>query len=110
MTPASIAGRGEWVMHAEESVFGGAYGCLPSRLNPFAGAAEPSFTDISDVDAPRMQVSTFGLEINRPESCAAQMESGVQASVHYHEFDRRRERQDRHRLDAERRHPGRRRP
>ena len=76
-------------MHAEESVFGGAYGCVPSRLNPFAGPAEPSFTDISDVDAPRMHVSTFGLAINRLENCAAQLDSGVQASVHYHEFDSR---------------------
>jgi len=87
VTPAKIAGHGEWVMHAEESVFGGAYGCVPTRLNPFAGPAEPSFTDISDLDAPRMHVSTFGLEINRPENCAAQMASGVQASVHYHDFD-----------------------
>jgi hypothetical protein len=84
---ASIAGRGDWVMHAEESVFGGAYGCVPSRLNPFAGAAEPAFTDITDVDHPRMHVSTFGLEINRPENCQAQVDSGVQASVHYHVFD-----------------------
>jgi LVIVD repeat len=89
VTRASIAGHGRWVMHAEESVFGGAYGCVPSRLNPFAGAAEPSFTDVTDVDSPRMQVSTFGLEINRPENCLAQLDSGVQASVHYHEFDSR---------------------
>ncbi|MFL6204807.1 MAG: hypothetical protein ACJ739_05610 [Acidimicrobiales bacterium] len=89
VTPAKIAGHGEWVMHAEESVFQGAYGCAPSRLNPFAGAAEPSFTDITDVDAPRMHVSTFGLAINRPENCAAQLQSQVQASVHYHEFDSR---------------------
>ena len=34
-----------------------------------------------------MHVSTFGLEINRPENCAAQLDSGVQASVHYHVFD-----------------------
>ena len=89
VTRATIAGRGDWVMHAEESVFGGAYGCVPSRLNPIAGAAEPTFTDVTDVDDPKMHVSTFGLEINRPENCAAQLESGVQASVHYHELDSR---------------------
>ncbi len=87
VTWASIKGKGEWVMHAEESVLGQAYGCLPSRSNPFAGAAEPSFTDVSDVDDPLMHVSTFGLEINRPENCQSQLDSGVQASVHYHEFD-----------------------
>jgi hypothetical protein len=88
VTRASI-GSQRWVMHAEESVFGGAYGCAPSRLNPFVGPAEPSFTEVTDVDEPRMHVSTFGLEINRPESCFAQLDSGVQASVHYHEFDNR---------------------
>lgn len=87
VTWASIEGQGDWVMHAEESVFGGAYGCLPTRLNPFAGPAEARFTDVTDVDAPRMHVSTFSLEINRPENCAAQFDSRVQASVHYHEFD-----------------------
>jgi hypothetical protein len=87
VTRASIKDRGEWVMHAEESVFGGAYGCVPSALNPIAGAAEPSFTNIDDPGAPQMHVSTFGLEINRPENCQAQFDSGVQASVHYHEFD-----------------------
>ena len=88
VTWASIEGEGEWVMHAEESVFELAYGCLPSRLNPFAGPAEVQFTDVTDVDDPTMHVSTFGLEINRPENCLAQLDSGVQASVHYHEFDR----------------------
>lgn len=54
---------------------------------PFAGGPEASFTDVTDVDDPTMHVSTFGLEINRPENCQAQRDSGVQASVHYHEFD-----------------------
>ena len=89
VTRASIGPR-RWVMHAEESVFGGAYGCAPSRLNPFAGPAEPSFSEVTDVDDPKMHVSTFGLEINRVENCLAQLDSGVQASVHYHEFDDRR--------------------
>jgi hypothetical protein len=88
VTKASIAGKGQWVMHAEESVFGAAFGCAPSALNPFAGPAEPSFSDVTDVDSPTMHVGRFRLEINRPENCAAQLASGVQASVHYHEFDR----------------------
>jgi hypothetical protein len=91
VTLASIDGKGEWAMHAEESVFEMAYGCLPSRLNPFAGPAEAWFSDVTDVDHPRMHVSTFGLAINRPENCLAQLDSGVQASVHYHEFDRTRD-------------------
>ena len=57
-----------------------------------------------------MRVSQFGLEINRPENCAAQLDSGVQASVHYHDVRRRRGRPFVIALDVERRHPGLRRP
>ena len=82
---------GRWrrfVLHSEESVFGTAYGCLSEELNPFGGPAEPWLSDVTDDADPRMRVSQFHLDINRPESCPAQLESGVQASVHYHDFDR----------------------
>ena len=83
---ASVGG-GRWAMHAEESVFGQASSCYSEELNPFMGVAEPYFSDVSDPANPRMNVGRFSLEINRPESCAAQRASGVQASVHYHEFN-----------------------
>ena len=83
---ASIGGQ-RWAMHAEESVFGQASSCYSEELNPFMGVAEPYFSDVTDPTNPRMNVGRFSLEINRPESCAAQRASGVQASVHYHEFN-----------------------
>jgi hypothetical protein len=87
VTKTSIAGKGEWVMHAEESVFGAAYGCLGSEGAPFAGVAEPSFSNVSNPAEPQMHVSKFSLAINKQENCQAQLDSGVQASTHYHEFD-----------------------
>jgi hypothetical protein len=75
-----------FALHSEESVFGPAYGCLPETLNPVAGAAQPWLTDITDEANPAL-VSQFGLEINDPENCPAQMDSGVNASVHYHDVD-----------------------
>lgn len=74
------------VLHSEESVFGMAKGCFPEDLNPFAGPAEPWLTDITDESDPVL-VSQFGLEINRPENCPAQLESDVDASAHYHDVD-----------------------
>ena len=82
---ATIGDR-RYVLHSEESVFGMAKGCLPEELNPFAGPAEPWLTDITD-EANPVPVSQFGLAINRPENCPAQLESGVDASVHYHDVD-----------------------
>ena len=82
---ARIDGR-KYALHSEESVFMGAYGCMPEELNPFAGPAEPWLTDITDPRDPR-RVSQFGLEINQPENCAAQWDSGVNNSVHYHDVD-----------------------
>src|SRR6185295_6692207 len=57
------------------------------ELNPFAGVAEPWLTDATDSANPTMRISQFHLEINRRENCLAQQDSGVQASVHYHDFD-----------------------
>ncbi|MCU1377272.1 MAG: hypothetical protein JWN29_255, partial [Acidimicrobiales bacterium] len=82
---ATIGGR-PFVLHSEESVFGPTWGCLPETLNPFAGPAQPWLTDISDPSHPRT-VSQFGLAINDPANCPAQIDSGVSASVHYHDVD-----------------------
>jgi hypothetical protein len=74
------------MLHSEESVFGGAKGCLPEKTAPFAGPAEPYLTDITNEAAPRT-VTQFGLEINEATNCPAQLDSGVDASSHYHDFD-----------------------
>jgi hypothetical protein len=87
---ATVEGKGgaarRLVLHSEESVFGLGYGCLPEAANPFAGPAEPWLTDITDESDPQL-VTQFGLEINDELNCPAQIDSGVQASVHYHDVD-----------------------
>lgn len=99
---ASIDGQGTWAMHAEESVFGQANDCADAGLplpathtlspnygaDPFVGVAEPFLSNVTDPERPTMHVSRLGLQINRVENCEARKASGVQASVHYHEFDR----------------------
>lgn len=75
-----------FVLHSEESVFGGGYGCVPETANPFAGPAQPWLTDVSDPAHP-VTVSQFGLAINRPENCPAQLDSRTNQSVHYHDVD-----------------------
>ncbi len=80
-------GRGAWLMHSEESVFGQAYGCYGDEGAPFAGTAEPYLSDYTDPAHPVLHVSRLGLEINKPENCLAQQDSQVQASSHYNEFD-----------------------
>jgi LVIVD repeat-containing protein len=82
---ATIGGK-PYVLHSEESVFGPTWGCLPESANPFLGPAQPWLTDISDERSPKL-VSQFGLEINNPENCPAQIASEVSASVHYHDVD-----------------------
>ena len=81
-------GDRRYLLHSEESVFGGAKGCLPEELNPAAGPAEPWLTDITDERNPA-RVSQFGLAINQVANCGAQLDSGVDASVHYHDVDSR---------------------
>lgn len=83
---ATIGGT-PYVLHSEESVFGLANGCLPSALNPFAGPAEAWLTDITDETQPVLEVSQLQLEINRVENCPAQLDSGVDSSVHYQDVD-----------------------
>lgn len=75
-----------YVLHSEESVAGTAYGCIPETANPFAGPAQPWLTNIADPTNPQL-VSQFGLEINNPENCQAQIDSGANQSVHYHDVD-----------------------
>jgi hypothetical protein len=80
-------GKRRFVLHSNESVVDQtAKGCVPDRVNPVGGAAQPRLTDITDERRPRA-VSTFRLAINEPENCAAQVRSGVNASVHYHDVD-----------------------
>ena len=86
MRTATIKGR-RYALHSEESVFGANNGCLSEKLNPFAGPAEPWLTDITDETNPEMRISQFHLEINQPQNCPAQLDSGVEASVHYHDVD-----------------------
>jgi hypothetical protein len=74
------------LLHSEEAVFGTAKGCTPEKANPFAGPAEAYLMDIDDERNPR-DVSQMGLEINKAENCPAQLQSGVDASTHYHDFD-----------------------
>jgi hypothetical protein len=82
---ATIAGK-PYVLHSEESVFGGAYGCLPQETAPFVGPAQPWLTDISDPAHPRTTVQ-FGLEINQPKNCRRQLDARENDSVHYHDVD-----------------------
>jgi hypothetical protein len=74
------------VLHSEESVFGAAKGCLPEKTAPFAGPAEPVLTDITNESNPKT-ITQFGVEINEAMNCPAQLDSGVDASTHYHDFD-----------------------
>jgi hypothetical protein len=82
---ATIGGK-PYVLHSEESVFGGAYGCVPETANPFAGPAQPWLTDISDPAHPHTD-SQFGLQINDPKNCQEQFQSKANQSVHYHDVD-----------------------
>jgi hypothetical protein len=83
---ATIKGR-PYLLRSEESILNPtAKGCLPERLNPVAGASEPYLMDISDETQP-VDIAQFRLEINKPPNCLAQVLSGVNASVHYHDVD-----------------------
>jgi hypothetical protein len=82
---ANIGGT-PYVLHSEESVFGGAYGCLPQEGAPFAGPAQPYLTDISDPAHPKTVVE-FGLAINDPKNCPEQVQAKENDSVHYHDVD-----------------------
>ncbi|CAN5571580.1 hypothetical protein BH20ACT2_BH20ACT2_03480 [soil metagenome] len=83
---ATIDGRPH-LLHSDESVINPtAKGCLPEELTPVGGASQPYLTDISDERAPAT-TSQVRLAINEPANCLAQIASGVNASVHYHDVD-----------------------
>jgi hypothetical protein len=86
-TVGGKAPRRHMLLHSEESIVSpSANGCISEEMNPFAGPAQPYFTDIVDEHQPKT-VSQFKLEINEPQNCPTQLESGVNASVHYHDVD-----------------------
>ena len=84
MRTATIKGV-PYLLHSEESI-GVNKACLPETFNPFAGAAQPWLTDISDRTQPRL-VSQMALAINKPENCPAALNSNTSATVHYHDVD-----------------------
>jgi hypothetical protein len=84
---ARIKGR-TYALHSEESIVGPtAKGCVPEEMNPFAGAAQPWLSDVTDPTNPKMRISQFRLAINDPANCATEIADGVNASVHYHDVD-----------------------
>jgi hypothetical protein len=84
---ARIKGR-TYALHSEESIVGPtAKGCVPEEMNPFAGAAQPWLSDVTDPTNPKMRISQFRLAINEPANCATEIADGVNASVHYHDVD-----------------------
>jgi hypothetical protein len=84
--PATINGH-PFIVHSEESIVDqSARGCVPARLNPFAGISQPWLMDVTDERHP-FDVGQFRLAINEPSNCAAQSISGVNGSVHYHDVD-----------------------
>jgi hypothetical protein len=77
-----------YALHSEESVVGPtAKGCVDEQMNPFAGAAQPWLSDVTDPKKPVMRISQFRLAINDSANCATQIADGVNASVHYHDVD-----------------------
>ena len=84
---ATIGGR-TYALHSEESVVNPlAKGCVAEELNPFAGAAQPWLSDVTDPRHPVMRISQFHLAINDPANCATELADQVNASVHYHDVD-----------------------
>lgn len=82
---ATIKGH-RYLLRSEESVFGGAYGCVPEVMAPFGGVAEPYLMNIDDETRPR-DVSRIRLDINRPANCPTQLANGENDSVHYHDLN-----------------------
>ncbi len=84
---ATINGR-TYALHSEESIVGPtAKGCVSPTLNPFAGAAQPWLSDVTDPTRPLMHLSQLTLAINDPANCAREAADGENASVHYHDVD-----------------------
>jgi hypothetical protein len=84
---ATINGR-TYAVHSEESIAPPtSRGCISQNLNPFAGAAQPWLSDLTDQAHPRMRVSRLTLAISKKENCARQVLDSENASVHYHDVD-----------------------
>lgn len=84
--PATIDGV-PYLLNSDESIVSPtAKGCVPDLLTPVGGASQPFLTDISVETAPVVR-SQYRLPINEPASCPAQIASGSNASVHYHDLD-----------------------
>jgi hypothetical protein len=84
---ATINGR-RYAVHSEESIVSAmGNGCISQNLNPFAGAAQPWLSDITDPVHPRMRVSRLTLAINKKQNCRRELADGENASVHYHDVD-----------------------
>lgn len=84
---ATMNGR-TYLLHSEESIVGPtAKGCAPASTNPFAGAAQPWLSDVTDPTHPTMHISQLTLAINDPANCAREAADGENASVHYHDVD-----------------------
>jgi hypothetical protein len=84
---ATINGR-TYAVHSEESIVGPtAKGCVSPTLNPFAGAAQPWLSDVTDPTHPVMHISQLTLAINDPANCLREAADGENASVHYQDVD-----------------------
>ena len=84
---ATINGR-SYAVHSEESIAPlTAKGCISNTLNPFAGAAQPWLSDVTDRAHPRMRVGHLTLAINKKQNCAREVADNENASVHYHNVD-----------------------
>jgi hypothetical protein len=60
---------------------------VPDSLNPFAGAAQPWLSDVTNPAQPKMRISRLTLAINDPANCLREAVDGENASVHYHDVD-----------------------
>jgi hypothetical protein len=82
-------GDHRYVVNSDESIVDPtAKGCLSDDLTPFGGVSRPRITDVTDEHNP-VEVGEFRLAIGEPDNCAAQVESGVNPSVHYQDVDNR---------------------
>jgi hypothetical protein len=83
---ATINGK-RYLLNSDESVVNfTAKGCLNPRMTPFAGAAQPYMTDISNEYKPHA-VGQFHLPINDAQNCRHEVADYENASVHYQDVD-----------------------
>lgn len=76
----------EYILHANEFVFVQQASCAPHpRPNSLGWAFEAFITEVTGDTLVRR--SMLELDINKPENCAAKMESGQGTSIAYHSVD-----------------------